>query len=162
MKVLCCHPSGLLYTEIYLRLEPLGLELVAAAARAAGHTVRILDLQVFSHTDYFRTLEDWRPDVVAFGVNYLANIPEVIDLARATRRRLPEALFVVGGHSASFTAAEILEHARGDIDCVVRGEGEAIFPRVIAAAGDRQALATLPGVVTPEGQGPPPDRKSVV
>ncbi|HXU62770.1 MAG TPA: hopanoid C-3 methylase HpnR [Polyangia bacterium] len=157
MRVLCCHPSGLMYTEIYLRLEPLGLELVAAAARAAGHTVRILDLQVFSHTDYFRTLDEWQPDVVAFGVNYLANIPEVIDLARATRRRLPEALFVVGGHSASFTADEILAHAAGDIDCVVRGEGEAIFPRVIAAADDRAALATLPGVVTPSGRGPAPE-----
>jgi hopanoid C-3 methylase HpnR len=158
MKVLCCHPSGLMYTEIYLRLEPLGLELVAASARAAGHTVRLLDLQVFSHTDYFRTLEEWQPDVVAFGVNYLANIPEVIDLARATRRRLPDVLFVVGGHSASFTAREILEHAAGDIDCVVRGEGEEIFPRVIAAAGDRDALAALPGVVTPQGEGQPPEK----
>jgi hypothetical protein len=36
MKVLCCHPSGLMYTEIYLRLEPLGVELMASAARKAG------------------------------------------------------------------------------------------------------------------------------
>ena len=57
MKVLCCHPSGLMYTEIYLRLEPLGVELVAAAARAAGHDVRILDLQVFTHRDYFKLLD---------------------------------------------------------------------------------------------------------
>ena len=104
-----------MYTEIYLRLEPLGVELVAAAARQAGHQVRILDLQVFSHADYFKTLKDWAPDVVSFGVNYLANIPEVIDLAKETRRRLPEVLFVVGGHSASFTAAEILDaRRRGD------------------------------------------------
>ena len=59
LKVLCCHPTGLMYTEIYLRLEPLGVELVAAAARQAGHQVRILDLQVFSHADYFKILEDW-------------------------------------------------------------------------------------------------------
>jgi len=100
VKVLFCHPSGLMYTEIFLRLEPLGLELVAAAARQAGHEVRVLDLQVFSHADYFRLLAEWPPDAVAFGVNYLANIPEVIDLAKATRRLLPGALIVVGGHSA--------------------------------------------------------------
>ena len=88
MKVLFCHPSGLMYTEIFLRLEPLGLELAAAAARRAGHQVRILDLQVFTHADYFALLAEWRPDAVAFGVNYLANIPEVIDLAKATRRRI--------------------------------------------------------------------------
>ena len=54
MKVLCCHPSGLMYTEIFLRLEPLGVELVATAARAAGHEVRIMDLQVFRHQDYLQ------------------------------------------------------------------------------------------------------------
>ena len=39
VKVLFCHPSGLMYTEIFLRLEPLGLELAArrrAARRAPG------------------------------------------------------------------------------------------------------------------------------
>ena len=30
MKLLCVHPSPLMYTRVFLRLEPLGLELVAA------------------------------------------------------------------------------------------------------------------------------------
>ncbi len=157
MKLLCCHPSGLLYTEIYLRLEPLGLELVAAAARTAGHDVRILDLQVFTHRDYLRLLDDWTPDAVCFGLNYLANIPEVIDLAKMTKARLPDCFSFVGGHSASFTAEEILEHAAGAIDCAVKGEGEAIAPLLLqAAADDRKALHTLPGVVTRDGEGPAP------
>src|SRR5213075_2210536 len=42
MKFLAVHPTCLMYSKIYLRLEPLGLELVAAAARRAGHTVRLL------------------------------------------------------------------------------------------------------------------------
>lgn len=146
-----------MYTKIYLRLEPLGVELVAAAARAAGHDVRILDLQVFSHTDYFRVLDEWKPDVVGFGLNYLANIPEVIDLAKATKQTLPHCFFFAGGHSASFTAHEILEHAAGAIDCVVKGEGEEITPLLLlAAANDRNSLRTLPGVVAPDGDGPPP------
>ncbi len=51
MRVLCCHPSGLMYTAIYLRLEPLGLELGAAAARAAGHRVKVYHpkLQLANH-----------------------------------------------------------------------------------------------------------------
>ncbi len=146
-----------MYTEIFLRLEPLGVELVAAAARAAGHAVRVLDLQVFSHRDYFELVEDWRPDVIGFGLNYLANIPEVIDLAKQTKARLPRCLFFVGGHSASFTAQEILEHAEESIDCVVKGEGEEIAPLLLlAAAEDRRKLHTLPGVMTLDGEGPPP------
>lgn len=157
MKVLCCHPSGLLYTKIFLRLEPLGVELLAAAARAAGHDVRILDLQAFTHRDYFRVLSEWKPDAVGFGVNYLANIPEVIDLAKETKRKLPGCFLFVGGHSASFTAQEILEHAAGAIDCVAKGEAEEITaPLLLAAAGDRKRLHILPGVVTLEGEGPPP------
>src|SRR5690242_17932241 len=157
MKVLCVHPSGLMYTEIFLRLEPLGVELVAAAVRAAGHQVRLLDLQAATHRDYFRALDELRPDAVLFGMNYLANLPEVVDLCRATKQRLPRTLTCVGGHSASFTAGELLEHAAGDIDCVIRGEGEETAPAVLEAwRDDPDKLHTIPGVVTRAGEGPPP------
>ena len=66
MRLLAVHPGPLMYTKIFLRLEPLGLELVAQAARQAGHEVRLLDLQVESQDRYLRTIDDWRPHVVAF------------------------------------------------------------------------------------------------
>jgi hopanoid C-3 methylase HpnR len=157
MKLLLVHPSSLMYSEIYLRLEPLGLELIAESCRRAGHDVRLVDLQVFRHADYFRTLDEWRPDAVGFSLNYLANIPEVIDLACRTRDRSPETFVFAGGHSASFTAREILEHAGGAIDCIVRGEGEEVTPRVLGVCREGElALASLPGVVTRSAQGPPP------
>jgi hypothetical protein len=34
MRLLAVHPSGLMYTRVFLTLEPLGLELVAGARRA--------------------------------------------------------------------------------------------------------------------------------
>ena len=155
MRVLLVHPSALMYSELYLRLEPLGLERVAAAIRAAGHEVRLLDLQVFASADYHREVERFRPHAVGFSVNYLANVPEVLDLAKATKGRHRDCFVFVGGHSASFIAPEFLEHGRGAIDCVVRGEGEAITPRVLDAIGDPR-LETLPGVVTRHGAGPSP------
>jgi len=147
MRVLLVHPSPLMYSEIYLRLEPLGLERVATAISAAGHDVRLLDLQIFRHRDYVHELDAFRPEAVGFSLNYLANVPEVLDLARETKRRLPRCFVFAGGHSGSFIAPEILEHARGAVDCVVRGEGEAIAPRVLEALFDPR-LETLPGVVT--------------
>jgi hopanoid C-3 methylase HpnR len=155
MRVLLVHPSPLLYSELYLRLEPLGLERVAAAIRAAGHEVRLLDLQVFRHADYVAELDGWQPRAVGFSLNYLANVPEVVDLARLTRQRRPDTFVFVGGHSASFIADELLTHGGGAIDCVVRGEGEVIAPRVLDAIRDR-ALERLPGVVTEHGAGPAP------
>lgn len=157
MKVLCVHPSGLLYNEIFLRLEPLGLELVAAAVRQAGHDVRLLDLQTASHDDYFRALDELRPDAVLVGMNYLANLPEVVDLCKATKARYPRTLTCVGGHSASFTARDLIKHAAGGIDCVARGEGEEIAPRLLEVwRDDPDGIRLLDGIVTAAGEGPPP------
>ena len=98
-RVLLVHPSGLMYSEVYLLLEPLGLELVAAACRRNGYLVRLLDLQASTHKEYFQTIQDWRPDAIGYSLNYLANIPEVLDLVKATRQRLPEALLSLCGSS---------------------------------------------------------------
>jgi len=144
-----------MYSEVYLRLEPLGLELVAAACRKNGYRVRLIDLQASSHKEYFQTIQEWRPDAIGYSLNYLANIPEVVDLVKAARQKLPEAFLFVGGHSVSFTTQEILDHAGGALDCVGKGEGETITPRLLAQAQeDRDKVQTLPGIVTRGGSGP--------
>ncbi len=102
----------------------------------------------------------WRPEAVAFSCNYLANIPEIVDLARETKLRWPACFIVVGGHSASFIARALLEHGEGAIDCVLTGEGEPAIAALLAAidrSGEpRSAAAAVPGAVTDAGEGPPP------
>ncbi len=157
MKVLAVHPGPLMYTKIYMRLEPLGLELAAQAARQAGHQVQLIDLQAETHADYFNIIDRWKPDVVAFSCNYLANVPEIVDLAKLTKDKLPQSFILVGGHSASFVAHEFLEHGEGAIDCVLKGEGEAAIPQLLLAVRhDRKAVTSVPGVVTLDGEGPRP------
>ena len=76
---------------------------------------------------------------------------------RRPRRGFPSIFICVGGHSASFTAAAIIAHGDGAIDCVLKGEGEAAMP--LAAGRGRGAAATrstVPGAVTAAGEGPPP------
>src|SRR5215831_14946548 len=114
-RVLLVHPSPLIFSEIFLRLEPLGVECVAAALEAAGYDVRLIDLQVLTRQDLRATLASWRPQAVGFSVN---------DLAREVKELLPGTPTFVGGHSASFVAPEMIAHADGAIDCVIRGEGE--------------------------------------
>ena len=114
----------------------------------------MIDLQVETHKDFFHILDSWKPDVVAFSCNYLANVPEIVDLAKLTKRRLPKSFVLVGGHSASFIAGEFLEHGDGAIDCVLKGEGEAAIPKLLLAVEhDRAAIRTVPGAVTPGGRG---------
>jgi hopanoid C-3 methylase HpnR len=152
MRVLFVHPGPLMYSEIFLRLEPLGLERVAAAARAAHHEVRAIDLQVSSRRELGAELERFRPEAVGFGLNYLANVPEVLDLAHHVKRVLPGCFTFAGGHSLSFIASHVLEQSHGALDAIVRGDGELVTPLLLAAARDGVA-EELPGVITPNGEG---------
>jgi hopanoid C-3 methylase HpnR len=157
MKVLAVHPNRLIYSRIFLCLEPLGLELVAEALRREGHEVKIVDLQVETTKKLFRLIKSWQPDVVAFSCSYLANVPEVIDLAKSVKKTLASCYVFVGGHSASFIAKDLLAHASGAIDCVLRGEGEYAAHLLLEALTlDQQAVSQVPGALTQEMEGPPP------
>jgi hopanoid C-3 methylase HpnR len=157
MKLLAVHPNRLTYSRLFLCLEPLGLALVAQAGRDAGHQVKLVDLQVESVKDYFRIMKTWGPDVVAFSCNYLANVPEILDLAKTTKLKYPGCYVLVGGHSASFIARDLLDQAEGAIDCVLKGEGEVGIPILLdALEGDRASIGQVPGAVTLQDEGPPP------
>jgi magnesium-protoporphyrin IX monomethyl ester (oxidative) cyclase len=144
-----------MYSEVYLRLEPLGMERVAQAVRAAGHEVRLIDLQNFGHEDLAREIKSFDPRAIGFSLNYLANLPEVVDLAKSAKQQIKDCHVFVGGHSASFIAEELLEHGAGAIDCVLRGEGEIATPLLISAIEDG-GVDRVPGTVTAKGRGPVP------
>src|SRR5258708_37405311 len=147
MRVLLVHPSALMYSEIFLRLEPLGLERVAAAVLADGHDVRLVDLQVYRRPELERQVAQFRPEAVGFSLNYLANVPEVVDLAKWIKLILPGCVVFAGGHSVSFVAEQVLTHANGAIDVVLKGEGVAGAPPPPAPLPD-PAPAHLPAAVT--------------
>ncbi|WP_395297695.1 hopanoid C-3 methylase HpnR [Kitasatospora hibisci] len=155
MRLLLIHPSALMYSEIFLRLEPLGLERVAAAAREAGHQVRLVDLQVTRRSRLEAVVESFAPDAVGVSLNYLANIPEAIEIAQHVKRVLPGCFVFFGGHSVSFVAEHVLDQAGGALDAVVRGEGEPAVRPLLEAVRDG-GLAEVPGIVTREGRGPAP------
>lgn len=155
MRVLLVHPSALMYSEIFLRLEPLGLERVASALLADGHEVRLVDLQVYRQAELRRQVVEFRPEAVGISLNYLANVPEVVDLAKWIKFALPDCFVFAGGHSVSFVAEQVLGHAGGAIDAVLKGEGETGAPALLAALPDR-ALTEVPGAVTADGPGRPP------
>jgi hopanoid C-3 methylase HpnR len=155
MRVLLVHPSALMYSEIFLRLEPLGLERVATAVLAGGHDVRLLDMQVYRRAEFERQVADFRPQAVGFSLNYLANVPEVVGLAKWIKTVLPGCFVFAGGHSVSFVAEQVLGHSAGAIDAVLKGEGETGAPALLAALPDR-GLADVPGAVTRAGAGRPP------
>ncbi len=128
---------------------------MASALLADGHEVRLVDLQVYRQAELRRQVAEFRPDAVGVSLNYLANVPEVVDLAKWIKFALPDCFVFAGGHSVSFVAEQVLGHAGGAIDVVLKGEGETGAPALLAALPDR-ALTEVPGAVTADGPGRPP------
>jgi magnesium-protoporphyrin IX monomethyl ester (oxidative) cyclase len=144
-----------MYSEIFLRLEPLGLERIAASLIDAGHEVRLIDLQVYRRAELERAVAGFEPEAVGFSLNYLGNVPEVVDLAKWVKSVRPSCLVFAGGHSVSFVADQVLEHGEGAIDVILKGEGETSAQTLLDGYPERP-MASVPGAVTVDGQGPPP------
>ena len=118
-----------MYSEIYLRLEPLGLERSATVLRRAGHDLRLIDLQIFRQRDYFRLVDEWRPDAIAFS---LTTSP--ISRRSLISRRRRSSAFPDPSSSQAATAFHSSRRRcwsmpKGAIDCILKGEGEVAAPR---------------------------------
>ena len=109
---------------------PLGLACVAAGLLAAGHEVKILDLNVSDDPQ-----GDLERETRAFAPQYAgvtATTP-LIKKAYAIAAKLktinPNIYILAGGPHPSAMPEEVLKESL--IDCVVRGEGDFIFSQVI-------------------------------
>ncbi|MFP4143762.1 MAG: B12-binding domain-containing radical SAM protein [Phycisphaeraceae bacterium] len=119
--------------------EPLGLEMLAASV--PDHDVRIADLRCGD--ELAAEIADFQPDLV--GVTALT--PEVYAAAAVleqTKALAPEAFTLVGGHHASLLPEDF--HLP-QVDAIIRGEGEPVLPRLVAALEAGRDLAEVPNLV---------------
>lgn len=124
--------EGDLKTSGATLLPPLGPAYVAAAARAAGHSVRVMLLpHSRGAVDRARkAARDWTPDVL--GINsFIGSFHLCLDIAREVKEAVPGCRVVVGGPHASAISSVHLAHPC--VDVVVIGEGEITFCRLLQA-----------------------------
>jgi radical SAM superfamily enzyme YgiQ (UPF0313 family) len=133
---------------------PLGLGLVAAAAREAGHDVAFLDL--LSETDpdgaVRRAVSETQPDVIGISVRniddqtsdtprfLLEQVKPVVEACRACSH----APIVLGGAGYSIFPEAALAYLGADLG--VSGDGEAVFPALLERLRAGSDPAGLPGV----------------
>ena len=79
--------------------------------------------------DILRHLYSLRPDVVGFSC-YIWNIEMTCHIISLLKQVLPDVRIVVGGPEVSYTAQDVLQDHE-DIDYVMQGEGEEIWPAFI-------------------------------
>lgn len=147
----------------YGAVPPLGLAYIAAAARARGHRIQVidatgeaLDSTLVRHTGVGelavqgltipQIIGRLDPDTEVVGIAhmFLHQWPLLRELCRAIRARLPNAWIVLGGENATAFTDEILT-SEASIDVCVIGEGEDSFVELLATP-DRARLIEVPGL----------------
>lgn len=109
---------------------PQGLLSVAAGLLKAGHQVKLLDLNVSENpaADLDRAVKDFAPAYA--GITSTTPLINKAGQLAATLKALdPKIYILAGGPHPSALPHEVLKETA--IDCVVRGEGDFIFSRVI-------------------------------
>ena len=130
----------------FFRIEPLGMEYIAAALEARGHTVAIADLRFSAPLE--RQFRRTKPHVVGIAGMHALETDAVLALAREVRRLAPGTPIVVGGHTASAYPDPFLS---ADVDAVVLDDGERVMPEIVEALAKGRALRDVPGVALSDG-----------
>jgi radical SAM superfamily enzyme YgiQ (UPF0313 family) len=141
---------------------PLGLAMVAAAARRAGHEVRLLDLLTAPDptSAVRRVIGEFRPEVIALSIRnvddqsmqdtkfLLEPVRDVVTACQAAS----QAKIILGGAGYSIFPEAALKYLGADYG--IRGEGEVVFPALLKRLGQSQDAANLPGVYVRGGPAP--------
>ena len=133
---------------------PIGVCMVAEAAERAGHGVRVLDLMFVR--DPLRALESelnkTNPDIVGLSVrnidnndmqNPVAFFKDLAPLVETIRGRT-QATVVLGGSAMGVMPEELLRYTGAD--WAVLGDGEVVFPKLLAALSQGEIPESIPGI----------------
>lgn len=132
----------------FFRVEPLGLEYVAAALSLRGCQPIIIDERLH-HGGVSRMLAE-HPRLVGISCMHALEYDQVLRLARAIRRAAPDVFIIVGGHAAAAYPAPL---ETPEVDAVCLCEGEVVMPALVDALAGRQPVPDVPGlrIRTPDG-----------
>ena len=132
----------------FFRVEPLGLEYVAAALKQRGHEPAIVDLR-FRHR-IGAWVRKTRPAIVGISCMHALEYAQVLEAARQVRRAAPEAFVLVGGHAAAAYSGPL---ESPDVDGICVDDGEEVVPALADALESGRPASSVPALRlnTPEG-----------
>ncbi len=158
MKIVLVFPP--FYLQGMYNLPPLGLINIATSIKHSGHEVVLLDLVLairrktlsMGKNIYDESAEiimGENPDMVAMSAQ-CTTFPPAIQIARRIKARTPHVKIVFGGHNVSFADRTTLENF-SFIDCMVRGEGEIVFPELVEAYANGNEAFEIAGTTVRRG-----------
>jgi len=132
----------------FFRIEPLGMEYIAAALESKGHSTTVLDLRFSRPIEHYLQRTD--PGVVGVACMHALEIQESLDLVRRVKRAAPSSFVVVGGHAASAYPDPFLVP---EVDAICVDDGEWVFPSIVNQLDAGEPLMDVPGLLLRNGDG---------
>lgn len=154
--------AGTEYIKLLAEHAPVGILSLAAVLEAQGVSSQIVDLNEWYY-QYLRNREDGSDfaafaagkmqessfDVIGFST-ICSSYPLTLRIAERVKRANPQCFLILGGPQASVVDESTMK-AFPFVDCVVRGEAEQTFPRVLAAVHRPADLESVPGIAFRRG-----------
>jgi radical SAM superfamily enzyme YgiQ (UPF0313 family) len=125
----------------FFRVEPLGLEYIAAALEERGHEPAIADLRF--RGSLRSAIRASRPRLVGLSCMHALEYERVLETAREIRRASPETFILVGGHAAAAYSAPLETE---DVDAIVVDDGEEVVPALADALESGRPLSAVPAL----------------
>lgn len=156
MKVLLI---SVITESLFMTVLPLGTAYVAAAARDAGHKVKMLGLKSESD-DYLEILKGevnrFQPEVIGVSMRNVDDqtmkntvfLLEPVKKVVKTCRGISDATIVIGGAGYSIFPGSSLTYTGADMG--IRGEGETAFVMLLNRLANGKQPTDVPGVYLPE------------
>ena len=166
MKVLLIRPPHRFGRGEHMAMHadmPLALMSLGAVAERAGHEVVLFDGAVqaelpapelgqggFLHfgaswDEVAQTVQKTSPDIVGLSCLFYTQMPAAMEVARITRRVLPDVPIVVGGAPVTVRPEDFL--AEPAITAAVLYEGELTLTQLLEALEQGADLSRVPGIV---------------
>ena len=123
----------------------LGMAYIAAAARAVGHDVRVVDYEAVRRgwDAVASDIKSFAPDVVAMAL-FINNVDRCLRVGEVAKRVDPRIQVVLGGPQATIFPDQTI--VQPEVDAIVISEAEISFCRLLAAMGDDEAMAEVAGI----------------
>jgi len=132
----------------FFRIEPLGMEYIAAALEANGHRVTVADLRFSRSVEH--QMRTSQPGLVGIAAMHALETDEALALANRVRELAPDVPIVVGGHTA---AAYPYPFLSGAVNAVVLDDAERAVPRIANVLESGGTLREVPGLTVFDASG---------
>jgi len=120
-------------------IDPLGIMLVSAVAKAKGHETH---LGILSREDIFKKIEEIKPDIIAYGGS-TGEHKYYFSINNKIKTRFPSVFTIMGGPHATFFPESINE-TRLDAMCV--GEGEGPFAELLDGLTQKRDISRIQNI----------------